>query len=201
MLSAKHLMQSVWTLGIAWDDKLPPGIADEWSQFVTELPSLSLIQIPRFVGTQSGSTYTLCGFFDASVRGYAALVYLRIVLPYNQVFIRILGGKTKLAPLHSMTVLRLELCGAGLLARWLARIQETLSAQLKISNVYAWTDSSIVLSWLTTPHVSYKIFVSNRISKINQLLPDCKWLHVSSEENPADCASRIGSACIILEWT
>jgi len=108
---------------------------------VTELPSLSLIQIPRFVGTQSGSTYTLCGFCDASARGYAALVYLRIVLPNNQAFIRILCGKTKLAPLHSMTVPRLELCGAGLLARWLSRIQETLSAQLKISNVYAWTDS------------------------------------------------------------
>jgi len=190
VLFAKHLMQLVWSSGIAWDDKLPPEIADEWSQFVTELPSLSLVQIPRFVGTQSGSTYMLCGFCDASVRGYAAVVYLRIVLPNNQTFIRILGGKTKLAPLRSMTVPRLELCGAGLLARWLARIQETLSAQLTISNVYAWTDSSIVLSWLTTPHVSYKIFVSNRINRIIQLLPDCKWLHVSSEENPADCASR-----------
>lgn len=190
VLFAKHLMQLIWASGIAWDDKLPPEIEEVWSQFVAELPSLSSVRVPRFAGTQRGSTYTLCGFCDASVRGYAAIVYLRIVLPSNQIVVRLLGGKTKLAPRHSMTVPRLELCGAGLLARWLSRIQETLSAQLTISHVYAWTDSSIVLSWLTTPHVSYKIFVSNRISKIQQLLPACKWLHVSSDENPADCASR-----------
>uniref|UniRef100_A0A2S2PC00 Uncharacterized protein n=1 Tax=Schizaphis graminum TaxID=13262 RepID=A0A2S2PC00_SCHGA len=190
VLFAKHLMQLIWSSGTAWDDKLPPEIEEMWSQFVAELPSLSSVRVPRFVGTQRGSTYTLCGFCDASVRGYAALVYLRIVLPSNQIVVQLLGGKTKLAPRHSMTVPRLELCGAGLLARWLSRIQETLSAQLTISDVYAWTDSSIVLSWLTTPHVSYKVFVSNRISKIHQLLPSCKWLHVSSEGNPADCASR-----------
>lgn len=89
-----------------------------------------------------------------------------------------------------MTVPRLELCAASLLARWLARIQGTLAAQLTISGVYAWTDSSIVLSWLTTPHVTYKIFVSNRVHQVQNLLPECKWRHVPSEQNPADCASR-----------
>jgi len=190
LLLAKHIMQLIWSSGVAWDDRLPLEIEEIWSQFVSDLPSLSFIRVPRFVETQSGSTYNLCGFCDASVRGYAALIYLRIVLPGGQIKIRFLGSKTKLAPLHDITVPRLELCGAGLLARWMARVRETLSAQLTISDWYAWTDSSIVLSWLTTPQVSYKIFVSNRINKINQLLPDCKWLHVSSEENPADCASR-----------
>ncbi|XP_025204843.1 uncharacterized protein LOC112601423 [Melanaphis sacchari] len=190
LLFAKHIMQLIWLSGIAWDDRLPLEIEELWSQLVSDLPSLSLIRIPRFVGIQLGSVYNLCGFCDASVRGYAALIYLRIVSPDGQVKIRFLGSKTKLAPLHDMTVPRLELCGAGLLARWMARVWETLTAQLMISKVYAWTDSSIVLSWLTTPQVSYKIFVSNRINKINQLLPDCKWLHVPSEDNPADCASR-----------
>jgi len=190
VLFAKHIMQLIWSSGIDWDDRLPLEIEEVWSQFVSDLPSLSIIRVPRFVGIQLGSIYNLCGFCDASVRGYAALIYLRIVSPDGQIKIRFLGAKTKLATLHNMTVPRLELCGAGLLARWMARVRETLTAQLMISNVYAWTDSSIVLSWLTTPQVSYKIFVSNRINKINQLLPDCQWLHVSSEDNPADCASR-----------
>ncbi|XP_060846073.1 uncharacterized protein LOC132925721 [Rhopalosiphum padi] len=190
LLFAKHIMQLIWSSGVAWDDRLPLEIEKIWSQFVSDLPSLSFIRVPRFVETQSESTYNLCGFCDASMRGYAALIYLRIVLTGGQIKIQFLGSKTKLAPLHDMTVPRLELCGAGLLARWMARVRETLSAQLTISDWYAWTDSSIVLSWLTTPQVSYTIFVSNRINKINQLLPDCNWLHVSSEENPADCASR-----------
>lgn len=48
----------------------------------------------------------------------------------------------------------------------------------------------IVLSWLVSSQINYKIFVTNRIAKIKQLLPDCQWNHVSSEDNPADCVSR-----------
>jgi len=190
LLLAKHLMQSIWLSKIAWDDKLPSEIAESWSLFISELPSLSSVRVPRFVETQSGSTYLLCGFCDASVRGYAALVYLRVVHPSGQVSVHLLGAKTKLAPIHTTTIPRLELCAAGLLTRWLVRIQTTLSAQLNISGLYAWTDSSITLSWLTTPHVTFKVFVSNRVNQICQALPDCNWRHIASRDNPADCASR-----------
>lgn len=187
---AKNLMQMIWCAGIAWDDQLPVDIFEAWSQFVNELPSLSLIRVPRFVETHSDSKFFLCGFCDASVRGYAALAYICVVRPSGEVIVHLLGGKTKLAPLRDMTIPRLELCAAGLLARWLSRIKSTLAAQLTISGVYAWTDSSIVLSWLTNPHDAYKVFVSNRVHQVQQLLPECNWRHVSSEENPADCASR-----------
>jgi len=89
-----------------------------------------------------------------------------------------------------MTIPRLELCAAGLLARWLHRLYNILSSRIQIGNVYAWTDSSVVLSWLNTPHVAYKVFVSNRIHQIHQLVPSGRWFHVSSDLNPADCASR-----------
>ncbi|KAF0712111.1 Integrase catalytic domain-containing protein, partial [Aphis craccivora] len=35
-----------------------------------------------------------------------------------------------------------------------------------------------------------KAYVSNRVHQIITLMPDCRWLHIRSEENPADCASR-----------
>jgi len=69
-------------------------------------------------------------------------------------------------------------------------IKDKFSGQLTISHVDAWTDSSIVLSWLSTLHISEKVFVFNRISKIQQLLPNCKWSHVTSVENLAECESR-----------
>lgn len=34
------------------------------------------------------------------------------------------------------------------------------------------------------------MFVTNRISKIKELLPDCHWSHVISKENAADPSSR-----------
>jgi len=77
-----------------------------------------------------------------------------------------------------------------LLSKWLHRIQLTLGARLNITNTFAWSDSSIVLSWLTVSHQSFKIFVSNRVHKIQSLLPKCQWRHIGSSDNPADCASR-----------
>lgn len=59
-----------------------------------------------------------------------------------------------------------------------------------MAGVFAWTDSTIVLSWLSNPHTSFKTFVSNRVFQIQSTIPNCQWLHVRSESNPADCASR-----------
>ena len=56
--------------------------------------------------------------------------------------------------------------------------------------IRAWTDSTVVLSWLTAPPTSFKIFVSNRLAKIADLVPTCSWQYISSKENPADCVSR-----------
>jgi len=158
--------------------------------FVNELHHLSAIQVPRFVSTCEDSQYELCGFADASIKGYAAVVYLRVSDRHRQVSTFLLGSKTKLSPTKSMSVTRLKLCAAGLLARWISRIYSILSTQIDIKDVLAWSDSSVVLSWLNTPHVSYKMFVSNRIHKILQLLPSCRWFYASTDMNPADCASR-----------
>eukprot|EP00102_Acyrthosiphon_pisum_P012506 XP_008181695.1 PREDICTED: uncharacterized protein LOC103309013 [Acyrthosiphon pisum] len=100
------------------------------------------------------------------------------------------GTKTKLTPTKVLTVPRLELNAAVLLARWLGRIKKILSPQLDVVGLRAWSDSTIVLSWLTAPHESFKVYVSNRVHQIRSLLLDCYWQHIVSADNPADCASR-----------
>ncbi|CAI6358506.1 unnamed protein product [Macrosiphum euphorbiae] len=86
-----------------------------------------------------------------------------------------------------LTIPRLELNAALLLARCIKRI---LDPHLKIVGTSSWTDSMIVLSWLMVPHTSFKVYVSNRIHQIRTIVPDCKWSHIESTNNPADCASR-----------
>ena len=48
----------------------------------------------------------------------------------------------------------------------------------------------VVLSWLTVALESFKQYVSNRVHQTQTVLPNCIWRHVSSADNPANCASR-----------
>ena len=64
----------------------------------------------------------------------------------GNVQISMVTSKTKVAPVKRLTIPRLELCGAYLLAQLLHHVKKVFD--LSISNVYAWMDSTIVLSWL-----------------------------------------------------
>lgn len=187
---AKHLMQRMWQFGISWDEQLPPNIVDVWNRFVADLPILQTVHISRFIGTQLGVQGHLCGFFDASEKGFSAVVYLRLRSSFGPAVASLLGAKTKLVPTKASTIPRLKLCAAVLLARWMARLKLTLERKIKITQSYAWSDSTTVLSWLKLPHDSFKFFVSNRVHKVTSLLPACQWNYISSTSNPAGCASR-----------
>ncbi|GBN92664.1 hypothetical protein AVEN_114544-1 [Araneus ventricosus] len=57
-----------------------------------------------------------------------------------------------------------------------------------------WSDSTIALAWIKTPHEKLKTYVSNRVKTINTLCPNFDWRHVNSVDNPADLISRGASA-------
>ncbi|XP_045450304.1 uncharacterized protein LOC123659081 [Melitaea cinxia] len=83
---------------------------------------------------------------------------------------------------------RLELCGALLGAKLYKKIIDVI--RLTFSRVIFWTDSTIVIGWVKmSPHL-LKPFVQNRVTELNELTGDSEWLHVSSENNPADLLSR-----------
>ena len=91
-------------------------------------------------------TLQLHGFSDASEVAYAGVVYLRIMGRKDSVSTSLCIAKTKVAPIKCITVPHLELCGAVLVARLLHRVAEVL--QIPGENIYAWTNSVVVLSWL-----------------------------------------------------
>eukprot|EP00102_Acyrthosiphon_pisum_P013651 XP_008183314.1 PREDICTED: uncharacterized protein LOC103309509 [Acyrthosiphon pisum] len=186
---AKDFLQRLWKLGLHLDSELPHELVSEWRTYLDDLPTVSQSTLPRHIDIVPATEIHLCEFCDASNKGYAAVVYKRVYIR-NTIKIYLLGAKSKVAPVKIMTTPRLELCGALLLAKWMDRLKTALEPQVKIDKMYSWTDSSIVLSWLVAAQINYKIFVTNRIAKIRQLLPDCQWNHVSSEDNPADCVSR-----------
>lgn len=189
IIVAKTFIQKLWLAGVSWDDPIPEELQSEWSTYSNELEQLTKVHLPRWSGNStSDSKVELHGFCDASKLAYAAVVYLRVVSRTGNIKVTLLAAKTRVAPIKQISIPRLELCGATLLSKLLAEIAEVLSIQK--CNVRAWTDSTVVLAWLNSHPSKWKTFVANRVSDILTTLDSNQWYHVSSKDNPADCASR-----------
>ena len=187
IIMVKILLQRVWESKVDWDDPVPLPIEEEWISWRSQLGSLRQVHIPRCYFPKQAQivTFQLHGFSDASENAYAAVVYFRMTDCDGAVYTSLIASNTKVAPIKRLTILRLELCGAHLL---LEHVQTTL--KIPIEQVFAWTDSTIVIHWLDGNPRRFKTYVGNRVSFIVDHIPPSRWNHVSGEQNPADCASR-----------
>ena len=186
-IRAKILFQDLWKLTIGWDEEIPENVKVEWLMYQKELPVIRSICIPRCIIFPKSVSQQFHGYCDASEKAYAAVVYLRSELSDGSVKVRLVTSKTKVAPIKQVSLPRLELCGAVLLCNLVKTIQS--ATKLK-GEVYLWTDSTIVIRWLSAFPGRWKTFVANRVSEIQDSFPSEHWHHVPSEQNPADCASR-----------
>ncbi|GFX21605.1 uncharacterized protein TNCV_1400191 [Trichonephila clavipes] len=128
------------------------------------------------------------GFADASERCYGAAVYCKSKNLKSETLVWLITSKSRVAPIKSLTIPRLELCAAVLLAKLVKRVVAAL--QLETAELYLWSDSMIVLAWLRKEPMDLKTFVQNRVAKIQELYPNQLWRHVPSDQNPADLVSR-----------
>lgn len=190
IIKAKVLLQKMWERHVDWDQAVPDDIRETWWRWRSELPLLSGKHLSRCLFPKGARTKSIQahGFCDASETAFAAVVYLRVEDVHGSIHPSLVMSKTRVAPLKRLTIPRLELCGASLLARVLSRVIRILNVPL--CDTYAWTDSTVVLSWLTADPRRFKTYVGNRVSSIVELIPPRRWRHVSGADNPADCASR-----------
>ncbi|XP_066256304.1 uncharacterized protein [Euwallacea similis] len=188
IIVAKILIQKLWLEKLSWDESVPAHLHTAWVKFRSELPSLNKINIYRHIACLDAVRHELHGFSDASEAAYGSAVYVRSVDRNGDIAVRLLCAKSKVSPLKSLTVPRLELCGVLVMARLMSKIRA--SARLQFDRCVCWSDSSIVLSWLKMSPSSLKIFVSSRVSEIQSLAGEYEWRHVPTKENPADLLSR-----------
>ena len=122
ILRMKILFQTIWKEKIDWDTPLGVEFAEQHIQWRKELPILRDITLPRcYFSVAQKSSVELHGFADASTQAYAAVVYVRAVYPDGTVSSELVVAKTKVAPLKTVSIPRLELCGAELLSELLVR--------------------------------------------------------------------------------
>ncbi|CAG7724968.1 unnamed protein product [Allacma fusca] len=189
IVRAKIFMQGLWQLNLGWDEPLPQVQTERWKLFKNDLPEIEKIRIPRCTTVKGFQEFHLHGFCDASESAYAACIYLVSVLTNGNFESRLIAAKTRVAPLKTLSLPRLELCSAVLLVRLMTVVKECLK-HLQILDVKAWTDSTVSRDWIKGNPNRWKTFVANRVSEIRDVIPSNNWYHLPGLENPADPASR-----------
>lgn len=183
----KIFIQKLWKLSLDWDDPIPSDLDIEWTDFLNQLPVIENLKIPRKMIGDGFRGVELHGFSDASELAYGACVYVKSSSG-SGFTINLMCAKSRVAPLKTVTIPRLELCGAVLLSKLVEKLKEALS--VKINNIFYWTDSMVVLHWIKNTSSSFKTFIANRVAIIQDQTNIENWGHVSSHDNPADIISR-----------
>ncbi|XP_065361992.1 uncharacterized protein LOC135955567 [Calliphora vicina] len=188
VISAKIIMQQIWQDNTAWDECLNPLTLIKWQKFLQFYDNINRIRIPRWINFSPSAKIEFHGFSDASEKAYSACLYARVTPIDGPNSVTLLFAKTRVAPIKVISLPKLELCGAVLLANMTHNLLTQLN--LPLHQTYFWTDSSIVLAWLSKQPNSWNTFVANRVSTIIQTVGVENWNHVASHDNPADVASR-----------
>lgn len=192
VIRLKILFQELCELKLEWDEPLTGTLLTKWESMVADLQADQQIQIPRYIlhdVSYQVDSYSLVGFCDASKKAYAAVIYLR-VKTQEGLHVKFLTSKTRVSPLQSQTIPRLELLSALLLSRLLVSVKEGLELRLPLSEMICYTDSKVALHWIQGAEKEWKQFVQNRTTEIRKLLPDATWVHCAGRDNPADLPSR-----------
>ncbi|XP_056645826.1 uncharacterized protein LOC130451050 [Diorhabda sublineata] len=185
---AKLIIQKLWSQHIRWDEPIPQDIEQTWYRFQNELGSLNQLSIPRNAIYLNYILTDVHCFCDASRDAYSSCIYLRSVDDSGNYNVQLLCAKTKVSPLKTITIPKLELCTCLLGAQ----LVNTVVNALNLKNIHycLWSDSQVALCWINTEPNLLQTFVANRVSKIQSLTNIENWRYVSTKENPADLASR-----------
>lgn len=196
VLPAKRILQELCKRKLEWDEELPHDIRDSWVSWLADLRTLEGFSVPRSIlpihFAVDSTRYELHIFCDASYKGYGAACYVRLVSASGVIITRLLITKSRLAPVHQLTIPRLELSAAVMGVNLEQYVRAELDAN--ISNSVFWTDSTVVLQYINSSDRRFQVFVANRISAIREASSPSQWRHIGTKCNPADYISRGMSA-------
>lgn len=189
VIRGKMIMQEVWMSGADWDDELPVNLEKKAEQWLSELTELGEAKVPRCLRILGKLTVMeIHAFGDASKDAYASALYARSTYDNGTVAVRLIASKTRVAPLESISIPRLEMMAAVLNLH----LAETVTTALRVpmKAVTFWSDSLNVLWWIRDPSRKLKPFIAHRVGEIQSSTEPSQWRYVPTKQNPADLPSR-----------
>nr|XP_055045825.1 uncharacterized protein LOC129431793 [Misgurnus anguillicaudatus] len=191
LLSGKKILQEVCKRGSGWDDPLSDELRLRWERWKRDLNDLQKVDVPRtYAPTDFGNPVEaeLHHFSDASTYGYGQCSYLRLKNKKGNVHCAMVMAKSRVAPLKPVTVPRLELA-AAVVSVGMSSVLKTELDYTFIKEMF-WTDSKVVLGYISNEARRFHTFVANRVQRIRHNTTVEQWRYVPTKENPADHASR-----------
>ncbi|XP_066581197.1 uncharacterized protein [Prorops nasuta] len=132
-----YMTQDLWIMKIDWDVALSSDLLKRWTAYCNNFVRITEISVSRWLGPIPTAKLELRGFADASMRADNV---------NGEVWVKLLITKSKIAPVKTVSIPKLELCGAVLLVKLLKYIRKlNLFKDLSIT---AWSDSRDALAWI-----------------------------------------------------
>lgn len=188
IIPGRILIQDIWRAKIDWDEIINNELLIRWNDFLKSIIDLHAIEISRWTGYDPDTCHEWHFFSDASEKAYGVAVYLRAIDKNGTISCHLITSKSRVTPVKTLSIPRLELSAAKLAAALANHFRET--PNLDMETCHFWTDSTIVLHWIAKDTGGLKPFVANRIAAIQRFTNKEQWHHVASECNPADLLSR-----------
>ena len=192
---AKVLMQEIWMAGVDWDDELPENLKAKWEEWVSELPQLSNVAVPRCLCRVNPENTELHLLSNASNDAFPSVAYLVCGYQDSSPSSYLIASKCRVSPVKAMAISRLELMGAVLSSLLAQNILKVIT----VDRITFWTDSENVWYWLRNQRCKFKPFVANRIGEIQQMTSPEQWQHIPGTLKPADLQTRGLSAVALAE--
>ena len=162
-VKAKIMMQELWKHNLTWDKELPDDFKENWVRWLNELQNLTPLEIPRQYFNNVDSEVQLHVFCDSSQLAYGAVAYLRGTTPKSGTKCTFVMSKSKVAPIKPQTMPQLELLAAVLRAELSKYLSNTILPKFHTSQIILWSDSQIVLSWISSSKHLRQQFIQHRV--------------------------------------
>lgn len=99
-----------------------------------------------------------------------AMVYFHFVIG-NDFTLFFVIAKNKVAPTKIVCIPRFERCATVLLAKLMSYVLKVFNRKRNFSQIVAWSNSQTALAWIKSQTHCWKVFVSNRIFNVQELIP------------------------------
>nr|CAH7738520.1 unnamed protein product [Callosobruchus chinensis] len=185
IIVCKIMIQKLWSLRITWDAEVPPALKKQWLHFHKNLSCFNSLLVPRNAVFNNYALKEIHCFCDASKDAYATCIYMRSVNKQGDYNVQLLCAKTKVAPLKSVTIPKLELKLIHVTAfclRFTYNLKNKLNKHVGILTPHEIDRANFSKQYVSQLHQQYKwkgapstVALDSLVLVKNDFQPPCRW--------------------------